>query len=183
MVTLEKYTTDIWPVLSYCTQHIIRPSGRSPQLTPNNGHYWYLYGQMFYGFDAYLDLPTYYSEKAQEIYLALSGPDPIYPDLATVPRSFQTQFDPGRKQLIYEHMYTGSMFRYDMLQLHLENRLTVGEVCELVRRKYAVCWITREENKLLHKTRRPDDVFGYYASKGIRIVNAEITMSIPDKAP
>jgi hypothetical protein len=126
---------------------------------------------MFYGFDPYLDLPTFYSAKAQEIYLELSGPNPTYNDLSEVPRSFQTQFDPGRKQLIYEHMYTGSMFRFDALQLHKEDRLTPAEICNLVRTKYAVCWITREENKLLHKTRRPDDVFAYYEEKGIIIIN------------
>lgn len=172
-MTLERYTQDIWPVLSFCTQEVIRPTGRSPQaLTPLTRHYWYLYGQMFYGFDAYLDLPLHYSERAQELYLQLSGRDRTHPNLASVPRDLQTRFDPGRRHLIYEHMYTGSMFRYDMLQLHLQNRLTVEEVCELLRHKYAVCWITREENKLLHKTRRPDDVFGYYASKGIQIVNS-----------
>ena len=172
MITLQSYTQDIWSFLTYCTQNVIRPSGRSPQLSSNNAHYWYLYGQMFYVFDAYLDRPTYFSRRAQELYLQITPPDRIHPDLSTVHRSVQTRWDPGRKHLIYEHMYTGSMFRYDMLQLHKENRLTVEEVCQLVREKYTTCWITREENKGLHKTRRPDDVFEYYASKGIEVVNA-----------
>ena len=173
MITLERYTQDIWPVLTHCTENIIRPSGRSPQLTLNNGHYWYLYGQMFYGFDAYLDSPTYFSRQAQDLYLTLSGEGRIHPDLSQVHRSTQTKWDPGRKHLIYEHMYTGSMFRYDMLQLHKEGMLTLDEVVHLIRDKYATCWITREENRLLHKTRRPNDVFEYYASKGIQIVNRE----------
>lgn len=172
MITLERYTQDIWPILSYCTEHVIRPSGRSPKLNTNNRHYWYYYGQMFYGFDPYLDTPTYFSRRAQEAYLALSGEDRLYPDLSQVPRSYQLKFDPGRQTLIYEHMYTGSMFRYDVLQLHKQGRLNVPEVCDLVRAKYATCWITREENKLLHKTRRPEDVFEYYESKGIVIVNS-----------
>jgi hypothetical protein len=130
---------------------------------------------MFYGFDPYLHLPTFYSQRAQEIYLNLTTEDREHQDLSTVPRSIQTKFDPGRKHLIYEHMYTGSMFRYDMLQLHKEDRLTPEGVCDLVRRKYAVCWITREENKLLHKTRRPDDVFTYYAEMGITIINSKQT--------
>lgn len=171
MITLERYTQDIWPILTFCTEHVIRPSGRSPQLTPNNEHYWYLYGQMFYGFDAYLDRPTYFSRQAQEIYLHLSGPNRTHPDLSTVHRSTQTSWDLGRANLIYEHMYTGSMFRYDMLQLHKSQSLTIPEVCHLVREKYTTCWITREENKLLHKTRRPDDVFEYYAHRGIEIIN------------
>lgn len=171
MITLEKYTQDIWPILSHCTEYLINPTGRSPKLSSNNRHYWYLYGQMFYGFDEYLDLPIYYSQKAQEAYLTLSGEARIHQDLSTVPRAIQTGFDPGRKTLIYEHMYTGSMFRYDVLQLHKANALTQEGVCELVKDKYATCWITREENTRLHKTRRPDNVFEYYASKGIEIVN------------
>ena len=91
--------------------------------------------------------------------------------LSNIKWTEQPIFDPERKFLMLEHMYTGTMFRIDVLKLLKEGRLSIEEVAQLIYDNYNVCWITKKENEKLAKTIRKGNLFEYYEDKKIIIVN------------
>jgi len=143
---------------------------------------------VFYGFENFLNLKRYYSAKAQQIFvLLLNSENEKKIDQLTLDQiSWEKQpiFDPGRKFLIIEHMYTGTMFRNDVWEYYTGNKskFNVEGICELIKKNYNICWVEKAfhpslknngkpENSKIHKTKREGDIFDYYEKMGIEIVN------------
>lgn len=188
---LNEYVNIIWPLLEYSTMKIMDENG-IPKINKTNTHQWYLYRQAFYGFANFIDLTYFYSERAQSIFNILCESQPgntfFNKTLDQITWEEQPIFDPGRKYLILEHMYTGTMFRRDVHNLFMNNNLTIDSVCSTILEKYKVCWIEKSfhpnlfdnynalpENKRLHKTMRPADMISYYENDlNIKIVNKHL---------
>jgi hypothetical protein len=187
-LTLADYVSMIWPILEYCTTQIIDSKNKKVNITKYNQHQWYLYRQAFYGFENFLNLKRYYSAKAQQIFvLLLNSENEKKIDQLTLDQiSWEKQpiFDPGRKFLIIEHMYTGTMFRNDVWEYYTGNKskFNVEGICELIKKNYNICWVEKAfhpslknngkpENSRIHKTKREGDIFDYYEKMGIEIVN------------
>ena len=174
-LNLESYLEKVWPILEYCTKEIEidEKTGRPTLDTASKKHIWYLYRQSFYGFDTVVNnTKYYYSAAANLIFTEKSkGTSLAGRSLSNIKWTEQPIFDPQRKFLMLEHMYTGTMFRIDVLKLLKEGRLSIEEVAPLIYDNYNVCWITKEENEKLDKTIRGGNLFEYYEDKKIIIVN------------
>ncbi len=173
MKSIEKYIELIFPIIEYCAKE-------SQKEKFEKDHVWYLNRQAFYGFGMFFS-KYYYSEKAEKAFKELykkylndcvaNEKTPIPLTIEKLDWNTQKLIDKGRINLLFEHMYTGTMFRNDIQKLHFEGKLTKEEVKKLVENKYKVCLITKDENKLLHKTQRGSDPLAYYTEKKIKIVN------------
>lgn len=190
MSLLTEYVKLIWPLIEYCTNNVMDENGKV-NITRVNKHQWYLYRQAFYGFSNFLEIKTFYSEQAQKIFEILCEENKAFAfkekTLAQVSWEEQPIFDPGRRYIILEHMYTGTMFRKKLLEMSLRKELTIDAVVNLIKKNYNICWIEKHkhhglhytesyipENKRIHKTKRGDNVFEYYdQSAGIKIINLE----------
>jgi hypothetical protein len=171
---LKEYVTLIWPILEYSTKHIISIDGKPVFKNESDKHIWYLYRQSFYGFiNVSGNLKILYSKEANDFFtLKKIGTELESLTLDLVPWNKQTIFDKEREKLLLEHMYTGSMFRNDIWSIYKENKLSIESVSDLINNNYKVCWITKEENKRLHKTTRDNDVLNYYQEVAkINIIN------------
>ena len=183
-ITLKDYVQMRWPILNNCTVNVMKENGK-PNINDNNKHIWYLYRQAFYGFYHYVNPKKYYSKKAAEFFdkkkKEIEFP---FQGLEEINWENQHTIDPNREFLILEHMYTGTMFRLDVLNLYKTNSLTIDRVCEIIIEKYKICWIQKKlfdwddngldakpENNLIHKTKREGDLKDYYKDCGIDIVN------------
>jgi hypothetical protein len=173
MKSIEKYIELIFPIIEYCAKE-------SQKENFEKDHVWYLNRQAFYGFGMFFT-KYYYSEKAKNKFLELhkeylndcaeNNKTPIHLTIDSLDWNTQPLIDKGRINLIFEHMYTGTMFRNDIQKLHFDGKLTKEDIKKLVGNKYKVCLITKEENKSLHKTQRGSDPIAYYTEKKIKIVN------------
>jgi hypothetical protein len=174
MITLEKYTELVFPIIEHC-------ANVSMQDDFSKDHIWYLNRQIFYGFGAYHSHKIYHSKDAlitfnklysnyiTKCYLNKKVPRELTID--TLTWAEQPIIDEGREQLIFEHMYTGTMFREDVLKCYKSGKdFNIAAIVQLIKENYFVCLITKNENKKLHKTQRGIDVFEYYKNKGILII-------------
>lgn len=170
---LITYIKLIWPILEYCTKHLINDDGKPVLNSESDKHIWYLYRQAFYGFFNVLNEPKqFYSKGAELEFNRLVRGTPFDGrSLSTITWNEQVLFDKGRQHLLIEHMYTGSMFRLAVREKYKEGALEIDSVCKIVEDNYKVCWITKSENERLHKTKRQGDLIEYYASRKIYIVN------------
>ncbi len=66
----------------------------------------------------------------------------------------QPRFDPERRKLHLEHVFTGTMCWDAVIAMHSRGELTAKNVERLLREHYAVAWITKAENSELPRTRR-----------------------------
>jgi hypothetical protein len=175
MVTLEKYTELVFPIIEYCAKMSIRDDF-------SKDHIWYLNRQIFYGFGPYLSNRIYHSQNAlmafndlYSDYLAkrkLENKVPKVLTIETLTWADQPIIDKGRKILLFEHMYTGTMFREDVLKHYNSGKeFNIAVIIQLIKDKYSVCLITKNENRELHKTQRGDNPFEYYKKQKIDIVN------------
>jgi GR25 family glycosyltransferase involved in LPS biosynthesis len=181
---LRHYLEIIWPILNYCTINIFNEFDK-PNINEENKHIWYLYRQAFYGFSNYVNPKQYYSKKAAEYFEKIVKEKKLsFKSLEEVNWENQHLIDDKREYLILEHMYTGTMFRLDVLALHKKNKLTIDEVSSCIYSNYNICWIQKnlykwdDENKInkpennkIHKTKRIGNLFDYYKECGIEIVN------------
>ncbi len=174
MTTIESYTEIILPLIKHCCEE-------SQKKDFQRDHLWYLYRQAFYGYGMFID-KNLFSENARikfnelyaEYFSKITSQNKI-PKLLTIESlkwTDQPLIDKNRKVLLFEHMYTGTMFREDLNQLFNEEKLSVVEISKLIRSKYNICLITQDENKNLHKTHRGANPLEYYQKVGkITIVN------------
>ena len=175
-MNLKNYIKIFFPAIQHCTW-------ATQQDNFVKDHIWYLYRQIFYGFHSYMDAKTkiYVSKNAsvcfEELYAKYveeskeKKKEPKLLTAETLNWTTQPLIDKGRKELIFEHMYTGTMFRNDAIELFKNNNLTEESIEKLIIDNYKVCLITKEENKWLHKTERGKDPIQYYAETGIEIIN------------
>ena len=174
MITIESYSEIIFPLIKHCC---IESQSKEYQ----KDHLWYLYRQAFYGYGMFQD-KNLYSENAfnkfNELYakyLSETTKRNKIPKILTIEGinwSEQPLIDKKREELLFEHMYTGTMFREDITRLYHKGNLDVTEISKLIRLKYKICLITKEENLNLHKTHRGFDPVEYYQSiGGIKILN------------
>jgi hypothetical protein len=174
LLNLKSYLEKIWPILEYCTKEIIDKKTGKPILNSEfQKHIWYLYRQSFYGFASVLNIMQYYySNAANLIFMQKSkGTSLEGRSLSNIKWAEQPIFDPNRNELILEHMYTGTMFRIDVAKLFEDRDPSIKEVAKLINESYKVCWITKDENKKLQKTKREGNLFEYYKKNGIVIDN------------
>ena len=173
-LTLISYLEKVWPILEYSTKEVMDKITGKPNLnSESKKHIWYLYRQSFYGFASVLpDIKYYYSNAANLIFIKDSkGTILEGRSLSSIKWTDQPIFDPKRGKLILEHMYTGTMFRIAVWKLFNEGRLSIKEVAKLISTEYKVCWITKDENEKLHKTKREENLFKYYKKNEIVIDN------------
>lgn len=165
MQTLEDYIKLVLPIIRFCSEN------KSTNRFRGN-HIWYLYRQIYYGFSETVgsEFVCYCSESALEVYDHLKGKEITGKALRDLKWKEQPKVDPGRKELILEHMYTGDEFRNDVYESLAANELNVDSVSELIRKNYSVCWITRMENKKLPKSKRPEGPIATYNAVGIKLV-------------
>lgn len=171
MITLEKYTELVFPIIKHCAE-------ASLQDDFTKDHIWYLNRQLFYGFGTYLSSKIYYSKEALKKFTELyskyksESKSPQKLTIETLTWAQQPLIDKGREHLIFEHMYTGTMFREDVLKLYKTGKeFNMATIVQLIKDKYSVCLITKNENMRLHKTQRGDEPFEYYKKEKIKIVN------------
>jgi hypothetical protein len=184
-LAIKDYVELIWPLINYCTVNIIDEHTGKPNINDENKHLWYLYRQAFYGFSNYIKPKQYYSKKAAEYFDKKKKEYNLpFQSLEEINWENQHLIDEKRESLILEHMYTGTMFRLDVLELYKKNQLTIDEVCSCIQANYNICWIQKRlyewddknlnnipENKKIHKTKRDGDLFEYYKKCEIEIVN------------
>jgi hypothetical protein len=177
MKTLEKYIDLVFPIIQHCAIE-------SQKKDFQKDHIWYLNRQAFYGFGGFEIKPDkkfYYSENAfncfEELYNTYKkdcvsiNKKPKELMISTLTWNEQPLIDPKRERLLFEHMYTGTMFRDDVFSLQISGNLTKQTLLTLVQQKFMVCLITRDENKKLHKTQRGPDPIAYYTEREIKIIN------------
>jgi hypothetical protein len=173
-LTFISYLEKIWPILEYCTKEIMdKETGKPLFDSESRKHIWYLYRQSFYGFASVLpNIKYYYSNAANLIFIQDSkGTILEGRSLSDIKWADQPIFDPNRKNLILEHMYTGTMFRAAVWKLFNDSKLSIEEVVKIINDNYKVCWITKDENKNIGKTIRPENLFEYYKKHEIVIDN------------
>ena len=171
MATIEKYIELVFPIIEHCA---IKSGKKGFQ----KEHIWYLNRQVFYGFGMYFS-GHLYSEEAELKFNKLhseyiqqcrnANKEPLEISIQTLNWGTQPLIDKGRKELLFEHMYTGTMFRDDIKKLHESEILTIQEIKKLATSKYKVCLITKSENQKLHKTQRGSYPLDYCAEQGIKI--------------
>jgi hypothetical protein len=159
MKNLEDYIKLVFPIIEYCAKN-------SQKESP--GHIWYINRQIFYGFSG--AEKNLYSKRAELKFKELYG---LYTE--KIPKENkkhkvfkieefmwhdQPKIDIGRKELHFEHMYTGSMFREDCQKLFDKGELTQDAVLDLVKSNYYVCIITKKENTQLPKSKRGMGITG-----------------------
>ena len=175
MITLEKYTELVFPIIKHCAEVSMQDDFKKD-------HIWYLNRQIFYGFGAYHSSKIYYSQNASiafnKLYLDYvakcnsENKTPKKLTIATLTWAQQPIIDKGRAKLIFEHMYTGTMFREDVLKLYKsEKEFNIEAIVKLIESNYFVCIITKDENEKLHKTQRGENTFLYYQKQKIKIIN------------
>jgi hypothetical protein len=166
-MTLDEYVETLIPIIKALRSEKARNRRGYKKL-----QLWYLYRQFFYGFKEFLDDATHckVSRRAQEEY-ARGGQEGNLEDMTW---NDQPRFDPGRETFLLEHTYTGDMFRADIDELD-DNELTVDRIAGLVRAKYFVAWILREEDNILnelgYRNERPENPFEAYRQAGIELVD------------
>lgn len=171
MKNLENYIDLVFPIIEYCAKNSIKESP---------GHIWYINRQIFYGFTGVEK--NLYSKKAELKFKKLYG---LYTE--KIPKDNkkhkvfkieefkwheQPFIDLGRRELHFEHMYTGSMFREDCQKLFDKGELTQDAVLELVKSNYYVCIVTKDENTQLPKSKRGMGIAGAreaYKEAGIEV--------------
>lgn len=173
MATIEKYIELVFPIIEHCA---IESGKKGFQ----KEHLWYLNRQVFYGFGMYFS-GHFFSEQAElkfdELYSKYiqecrnMNKEPLEITIQTLTWDTQPLIDKGRKELLFEHMYTGTMFRDDIKKLYESGILSIQEIKKLASSKYKVCLITKSENQKLHKTQRGLDPLEYYAKQKIKILN------------
>lgn len=159
MKNLENYIDLVFPIIEYCAKNSIKESP---------GHIWYINRQIFYGFSGAKN--NLHSKKAELEFKKLYGlyTEKIPQDnkkhkvfkIEEIKWHEQPLIDLGRRELHFEHMYTGSMFREDCQNLFDKGKLTQGAVLELVKSNYYVCIVTKEENTQLPKSKRGIGIAG-----------------------
>ena len=139
-------------------------------------HLNYIFNQMYYGFIDFIpESNFYYSEKACNKYEKLKLRHHLTENmpLSQLKWKDQPKIDEGRKILHQEHIFTGTMFRKELLNAELKNPLLKEEIMELVNNKYRIAWITKEEDKRLNKKgfkmKRSKNPFGDYDKLNIII--------------
>ena len=175
MKNLKNYIDLVFPIIEYCAKNSIEESP---------GHIWYINRQIFYGFSG--AEKNLYSKKAELEFKKLYG---LYTE--KIPKENkkhkvfkieefmwhdQPKIDIGRKELHFEHMYTGSMFREDCQKLFDKGELTQDAVLDLVKSNYYVCIITKKENTQLPKSKRGMGITGALEA----YKNAGIEVKFPD---
>ena len=175
LITLEKYTELVFPIIKHCAEVSMLDDF-------SKDHIWYLNRQVFYGFGAYHSSKIYHSQKAllafNELYsdyVAKCKSENKVPKeltIETLTWAQQPIIDKGRELLLFEHMYTGTMFRDDVLKYYKSGKeFNVAAIVQLIKDKYSVCLIAKNENTQLHKTQRGDNPIEYYKKQKIDIVN------------
>ena len=109
---------------------------------------------MYYGFIDFIpESNFYYSEKACNKYEKLKLRHHLTENmpLSQLKWKDQPKIDEGRKILHQEHIFTGTMFRKELLNAELKNPLSKTKIKKLVNDKYRIAWITKSENKMLDK--------------------------------
>ena len=170
---LIEYLKLIWPILEYCTKEIMdKKTGKPIFNTDYKKHIWYIYRQIYYGLFYVLPNKKYYFSKEAEIIFKKNSKGTRLEkySLENITGELQNIFDKGKKELLVEHMYPGTMFRLAVWEMYRNNKLSVKNVSQLILSKYSICWVTRIENKRLHKTRREGNLFEYYKDKKIIVI-------------
>ena len=172
-LTLSTYLEKVWPILEYCTAEIMNDKGKPVLNTDYKKHIWYIYRQIYYGFFHVLPNKKYYFSQEAEIVFKRNSKGTKLENISfeKITGEYQNIFDKGKKELLVEHMYPGTMFRLAVWEMYISNVLTIENVSQLIINKYSICWVTRTENKRLHKTKREGNLFEYYKDKKIIIVN------------
>jgi len=141
----------------------------------------YIFNQMYYGFIDFIpESNFYYSEKACNKYEKLKLRHHLTENmpLSQLKWKDQPKIDKGRKILHQEHIFTGTMFRKELLNAELKNPLSKTKIKKLVNDKYRIAWITKSENKMLDKEglkmNRSDNPFKDYRDKKIILVGGEL---------
>ena len=141
----------------------------------------YIFNQMYYGFIDFIpESNFYYSEKACNKYEKLKLRHHLTENmpLSQLKWKDQPKIDEGRKILHQEHIFTGTMFRKELLNAELKNPLSKTKIKKLVNDKYRIAWITKSENKMLDKEglkmNRSDNPFKDYRDKKIILVGGEL---------
>ena len=144
-------------------------------------HLNYIFNQMYYGFIDFIpESNFYYSEKACNKYEKLKLRHHLTENmpLSQLKWKDQPKIDKGRKILHQEHIFTGTMFRKELLNAELKNPLSKTKIKKLVNDKYRIAWITKSENKMLDKEglkmNRSDNPFKDYRDKKIILVGGEL---------
>ena len=144
-------------------------------------HLNYIFNQMYYGFIDFIpESNFYYSEKACNKYEKLKLRHHLTENmpLSQLKWKDQPKIDEGRKILHQEHIFTGTMFRKELLNAELKNPLSKTKIKKLVNDKYRIAWITKSENKMLDKEglkmNRSDNPFKDYRDKKIILVGGEL---------
>ncbi|MBT6941500.1 hypothetical protein HN992_03610 [Candidatus Woesearchaeota archaeon] len=144
-------------------------------------HLNYIFNQMYYGFIDYIpDGNFYYSKCAHDAYKTLKMNHHFTENmpLSKLKWKDQPKIDEGRKILHQEHIFTGTMFRKELLNAELKNPLSKTKIKKLVNDKYRIAWITKSENKMLDKEglkmNRSDNPFKDYRDKKIILVGGEL---------
>ncbi len=116
----------------------------------------------FYQLDWYLDEPVLMSEEAWKYVQGRYGPaaDRIWsarrhavPDFEkALPRELRAGY--SKLKIIYEHVFTGSMFWSAVEEMHKAGNLDTSTLVDFIRRNYRAAWIHRDENKGLPQSRR-----------------------------
>jgi hypothetical protein len=173
MTSIDKYLELVFPIIEYCVKE-------SQKKEIKKNHLWYQYRQIFYGFGMFFT-GNYYSQEAElkfkELYKTYLlkcleiNKEPVKITIESFDWRTQPLIDEGRKDLLLEHMYSGTMFRSDIQNLFNKGILSIEEIKKLVTSNYKVCLIARSENQKLHKTQRGIDPIEYYSKNGITIIN------------
>jgi len=147
MMTFQDYIKTLIPVieLNLKEKEADKKNYKSRQI-------WYLYRQFFYGFSEFLEAEEIYwcSAGALKLYKSITGKKDLY--LQTWKN--QPKFDTGRKIFNLDHIYTGEMFRNDMEKLYSSNSLNGESIEQIIRNNYRMCWILKEEEKRLPRSKR-----------------------------
>lgn len=162
-VTLEKYAEVVISLFNICEIEKENNPKKYKQL-----HSWYLYRQSFYGFLDHMPAKNnFISQRAKEKY-SEDNKD----SLREKTWIEQPEFDSQRKIFHLEHIYTGVMFRNAMKNMKDSER-TVETVTDLIKSNYRSAWILKEEDKLLPKSYRGNDLndaLRSYVCAGITLI-------------
>lgn len=165
-ITLNQIIELYMPLIRFCAK-----AGEDNDLSGK--HIWYMYRQCFYTFGeggiSDFTPKRYASKEALKVYAVLKGEEKTGIKLKNLEWKKQPKVDPERKQLILDHMYTGYEFRSNILNLHEGKNLNIASIIKLLRANYSLAWITRQEDKKLPKSKRPQGPEATYTSVGIEL--------------
>jgi hypothetical protein len=140
----------------------------------------------FYQADFYFEVPPLvshaaaayvsarYGEHANQFWNARRHGVPLLEK--TLPKEARRSI--SRVEIIYEHVYTGTMFWKALGELHKLGTLNDVAVVKLLQDNYRTAWIHRDENARLRQRDRGKtllDAWKHYESADIRLLSSQDT--------